>query len=112
METKKTYQRACRRCGTIHKTTAKTAGALCKECNGSPNGERYGETRLKISIITSKISSLEQELIKLKTLPTEAWTAFTIGIKRMEDSLKERLEELTKELKSLNLKTASSGSKE
>ena len=109
MEKSKTYQRACKRCGAIHKTTSKVAGALCKKCNKSPNSEGYGEERLRKTILVAKISSLEQELIKLKTLPTEAWTAFTIGIKRMEVSLKERLEELTKELKSLNLKNASSG---
>lgn len=103
METKKIYQRACKRCGDIHKTPSKIAGALCKKCNRSPNGERYGEIRLKKAELTAKIHSLEAELIRLKTLPTEAWKAFTFGMVRMEDSLKERLETLSEELECLNL---------
>lgn len=63
--------------------------------------------KIEIEETKAKIESLEHELVKLKTLPNEAWIAFTIGINRMEESLKHRLIELNDILKSSNLKIPS-----
>ena len=65
------------------------------------------EKQLKEIEIEAKIKSLESELIELKTLPTKFWTTFSIGINRMETSLKKRLIELREEKKSLNINKAS-----
>lgn len=50
--------------------------------------------------IEAKIKSLEKELIELQKTKSLAWTAFCVGVTKMENSLKEKLMEFNKELSS------------